>query len=272
MIIQRITVQNFGAIALFDCELESGLNIIKSRHIDALSHAIQLLLNHKTSLLPLPGARGNTKIEALIRIANKPFRVVASGAEEQDKLCLHAYDACGADATREFFYFTSHCIEHDMATVFQGDSPPPFRLLQYLEEDRHYVPRELGMRTDRISETQAFRSYLKRFIKDFTPETICEGKQYRLILHPNGRYGVQHISQEGIAVSLSESEQILFRYLCFLRTAEFWRGFEELRNLHSVKKPLLVSHFLERLDESIDVRHLWKRTAHLKRQLIILCI
>ena len=73
-------------------------------------------------------------------------------------------------------------------------------------------------------------------------------------------------------VFLSESEQTLFRYLCFLRTAEFWQGFEELRNLHSVKKPILTQDFLERLDESIDLQDILERTRRLNRQIIILTI
>ena len=62
----------------------------------------------------------------------------------------------------------------------------------------------------------------------------------------------------------------MFKFLCFLRTAEFWRGFEEIRNLHSIKKPLLISGFLEKLDESIDVRELLLRTEKLKRQTILI--
>jgi hypothetical protein len=69
---------------------------------------------------------------------------------------------------------------------------------------------------------------------------------------------------------LSESERMMFKFLCFLRTAEFWNGFEEIRNLHSVKKPLLIRGFLEKLDESIDVRELLLRTEKLKRQTILI--
>jgi hypothetical protein len=75
-----------------------------------------------------------------------------------------------------------------------------------------------------------------------------------------------------MSVCLSESEQVLFRYLCFLRTAEFWRGFEELRNLHGIKKPLIIKDFLERLDESIDTKDIIDRTVKLGRQVIILTL
>ena len=87
---------------------------------------------------------------------------------------------------------------------------------------------------------------------------------------PNGKYAVKHGSDGDFPVVLSETERTLFRYLCFLRTAEFWRGFEELRNLHGIKKPLIIKDFLNRLDESVDSEDLLRRTQKLGRQVIIL--
>ena len=101
---------------------------------------------------------------------------------------------------------------------------------------------------------------------------IREGKRYELYLESSGKYVVRHVDDNGCSVFLSESEETLFRYLCFLKTAEFWHGFEELRNLNGIKKPLIVEGFLERLDESIDVSDLLQRTLRLKRQLILLTV
>jgi hypothetical protein len=55
-----------------------------------------------------------------------------------------------------------------------------------------------------------------------------------------------------------------------LRTAEFWRGFEEIRDLHGVNKPLIIKDFSERLDESIDTKAIIDRTVKLGRQVIVL--
>jgi hypothetical protein len=147
-----------------------------------------------------------------------------------------------------------------------------FKPIQYLDEDRYYSSGDLSKCTDRLSEIKAFRSYLKTFIKDFKPETIRDGKRYELYLKKDGRYAVRYKGDNDMPVFLSESEQTLFRYLCFLRTAEFWQGFEELRNLHSVKKPILTRDFLERLDESIDTQNVLERTKRLNRQIIMLTI
>jgi hypothetical protein len=91
-----------------------------------------------------------------------------------------------------------------------------------------------------------------------------------MVLEKDGRYAVKCRIDSSDACSLSVSERTLFRYLCFLKTAEFWCGFEELRNLHGIKKPLIIKDFLERLDESINTARLLKRAENLKRQVIVL--
>ena len=144
------------------------------------------------------------------------------------------------------------------------------RFLKYINEDLYYSPHELARATDGFSNVKAFRRYLRSFIDNFKPELLRDGKGYEIIIEKNGNYAVKCRVNGSVTSILSESERMLFRYLCFLRTAEFWHGFEELRNLHVIKKPLLISGFLEKLDESIDVRELLCRTDKLKRQTILL--
>ena len=122
----------------------------------------------------------------------------------------------------------------------------------------------------RISNIKAFRRYLRDFIESFEPELLRDGKGYEIVLRKDGRYAVRCRTYVFSSNMLSESESVMFKYLCFLRTAEFWHGFEEIRNLHSVKKPLLISGFLEKLDESVDVGDLLLRTEKLKRQTILI--
>jgi hypothetical protein len=268
MILKRITIQNFGALEHFEYNFEIGLNVIKNRHTDEIARAIRLILGHKYFSLPEYRARSDSVIEALVGIEEKEFYTVIKN--ESSNLCLNAYDKDGNELTREYIYLTSHCPEQDMADVFGGGDKTFFKLLQYLDEDRYYSSQELSKRTDWLSETKAFRSYLKSFIKNFKPELIREGKRYELCLDTKGKYVVRYKDDNDMPVFLSESEQTLFRYLCFLKTAEFWHGFEELRNLHAIKKPLLVKDFLSRLDESINIDNLLRRTAELERQVIIL--
>ena len=135
-----------------------------------------------------------------------------------------------------------------------------------------YDSTDLSQKTNGYSNLKVFRAYLLRFFKNFKPEKIRAGKRYELILNENKVYDVRCSNDENNDVYLSDCEQVLFNYLCFLNTAEFWRGFEDIRNLHSVKKPLLIKNFFEKIDEVVDTKSILKRTENLKRQIIILSI
>ncbi len=271
MILKRITIQNLGAVDAFEYDFENDLNVVRSRYTDEISGAIQFVLNHRAFSLPKHWVRRSTKIESLVCILGTEYQLISEPNLKQNELCLRAYDVDGHEKTREYLYLTSHCAEQDLCDVFDKDVQKMFfKPIQYLDEDRYYSSGDLSKCTDRLSETKAFRSYLKAFIKDFKSEIIRDGKRYELYLKKDGKYAVRYKGDNDMPVFLSESEQTLFRYLCFLRTAEFWQGFEELRNLHALKKPLLVKDFLSRLDESINIENLLKRTTELERQVIIL--
>ena len=273
MILKQISIQSLGALDSFEYDFENDMNIVSSRYTDELSYAIQFVLNHRDSCLPECPVSGNTQIDAVVRLPEKEYRLSAKKEAGQNELCLHAYDENGDEKTPEFLYLTAHCAEHDLSEVFRADARKLFfKPIQYLYEDNFYAPEELSKQTDRLSDTGAFRSYLKSFIKDFEPEQIRDGKRYELCLKPNGKYVVRYKDDNDFPVFLSETEKTLLRYLCFLRTAEFWHGFEEIRNIHSIKKPILVENFLERLDLSVDVQKLLKRTMQLKRQVILLTV
>ena len=271
MILKRITIQNLGAVDAFEYDFENDLNVVRSRYTDEISGAIQFVLNHSAFSLPKHRVRRSTRLEAFVCIFGKEYVLMATPNLKQNDLCLRAYDVNGHEKTREYLYLTSHCAEQDLCDVFDKDAKKMFfKPIQYLDEDHYYSPRDLSKSTDRLSETKAFRSYLKTFIKDFKSETIRDGKRYELYLKKDGRYAVRYKGDNDMPVFLSESEQTLFRYLCFLRTAEFWRGFEELRNIHAIKKPLLIKDFFSRLDEAINIENLLQRTMRLERQAIIL--
>ena len=273
MLLKQITIQNLGAVDAFECDFENGLNIVKNRYTDEISGAIQFVLNHRASCLPKFWVRGSTQVEAVVSIFEKEYLLMAKPNLKQNDLCLRAYDEYGNEKTQEYLYLTSHCAEQDLCEVFDRDTEKMFfKPIQYLDEDRYYSPGDLSKSTDRLSETKAFRSYLKTFIKNFKSETIRDGKRYELYLKKDGRYAVRYKGDNDMPVFLSESEHTLFRYLCFLRTAEFWQGFEELRNLHAIKKPILIADFLERLDESINMQDILERTKRLNRQIIMLTI
>ena len=270
MIIKKTKIKNLGGVSDFVYEFSPCLNIIRSRYTNELSFAFRLIFNHKIPPPPNISVGVDTRIEATVLLAEKEYRVVAYPDNER-RFKLFCQDLSGKDVTSEYLYSTTHTCEQDLSDVFSGDEEEILlNFLKYANEDLYYAKDELARYTDGLSNIKAFRRYLREFIESFEPELLRDGKGYAIVLEKDGRYAVRCRTHGLRSNMLSESERMMFKFLCFLRTAEFWHGFEEIRNLHSVKKPLLISGFLEKLDESIDVGELLLRTEKLKRQTILI--
>ena len=270
MIIKELRIQNLGRITHFSHKFEEGTNVLGDYRRDELSFAIRLIFNHKIPPPPSISAGVDTRIEATVLLAEKEYRVSAT-PDSKGRFKLFCQDSSEKDATHEYLYSTTHTYEQDLTDVFSGSEEEVLlRFLKYANEDLYYSKDELSRNTGGLSNIKAFRRYLREFIERFEPELLRDGKGYEIILEKDGRYAVRCRTHGLRSNMLSESERMMFKFLCFLRTAEFWHGFEEIRNLHSVKKPLLISGFLEKLDESIDVGELLLRTEKLKRQTILI--
>ena len=270
MILREIKIRWLGREEAFTQKLNGGLNLIKSRYSDEIIDALRAVTNNKVPLTHGTRHLREFCAEATVRLSQKDYYVTALNDAHTKAPLIRARDADGNDATGEYLRLTSHCEEEDASYQFTGDANNEiFRVLQYYDEDRYYRPSEFSRLTGGFSEIKAFRAYLRSYLKSFKGELIREGKKYELVLSGQGGYDVRYTDECMLPVALSESEQVLFRYLCFLNTAEFWHGFESLRDLHCIKKPLLIGNFLERLDESIDLGGIIKRSTALDRQVII---
>ncbi|MBE6629762.1 MAG: hypothetical protein E7624_02805 [Ruminococcaceae bacterium] len=268
MVIKKLTVLNFGSVEALTLSFSGGLHVVTERFADEVAFALLCICNSKAAPGGTYWIRGNSAFLAEVILAGKEYAVTARPTAARESFCLRARTRGGEERTEEYLYLTSHCEAQDKAEYFDGNDKNHAKRLLCCDPEQ-MLSAELCRATERLCRIKSFRSYLFSFIKNFAPERLREGKEYEIVLREDGEYAVQHPRLRA-PLCLSESEQRLFRYLCFLRSAEFWHGFEELRNLHSVKKPLLVCHFLERLDESVDVAPLLARTKALSRQVILL--
>ena len=263
MIIKKLTVCDLGSISKLTLRLADGLNVLRRAETDELALAVLTVTNSKsTPFLPRAQIRRESRIEAETLLNGGNFFIKAVANRSLNGFLLRVYDREGRNVTSEYLYSVSRFEEQEGAEYFIGsDRSETAELLA------GYDP---ATAREGLLGINAFRAYLSSFISDFRPERLRAGKKYELVLDKNGKYRVRHPVFGDSEHSLSQSEQIMFRYLCFLRTAEFWCGFEELRNLHSVKKPLIIKDLLERLDESVNTEELMRRTEKLRRQVIIL--
>ena len=268
MFIQHIRIENFGAICFYEIDLAQGLNLIDSRYADEILATISFLLcNKPPSAISEQWLQEDTLMSATIRLEDDSYSVCARN--QLGQLRLFATDPAGADVTVRYQYALSHCAEQDDTEFFDGQDHESHLCLYryYCREEQD----DLSGRTGRIADTKTFRKYLYRYIQNFCPEPINCAKKYQVTINEQGVFEVSYPGL-GSGINLSETEEKLFRYICFLNVAEFWADFERIRDLHHKKKPLIIQNFIEFLDESANVSNLIVRTKKLQRQIIILTI
>lgn len=269
MVIEEISVRDFGTLGVYEASLHPTLNVLRTRETGVLGAAIPLLLCSKAgSPFPSHWVRPGTRLEARVLLGDVRYRVCAAAGK--NGLVLTVTDPAGVDVTEAYRDTLTHCAEQDAVEHFDGqDKRTPHRLCRYRSCRDWEADQNLPHRTDRITDTKTFRSHLVRYIKEFQPEPIHSSKPYLTGITPQGQFTVFHPAYSG-RVFLSETEEKLFHYICFLNTAEFWEAVEKNRDLHHERKPLLLHNFLEYLDASTQLDKLIARTLRLQRQVLIL--
>ena len=272
MIIKRITVKNFGSVGFYDVVLTSKLNMLDTLFTLETSTAIELILCSKViSKYQGIGVRDDTLITAEVLLSESNYYIELKPING-DELKLKASDVAGNDVTDFYRRAMSHSWEQDATESFDGrDKSFPLRLCWYRGCDDCEVPKDLHSRSNYIVDTKTFRSHLIRYIKTFEPEPINNIKNYKASINNQGKFEVVYPGVSG-EIPLSETEEKLFLYICFLNVAEFWTDVEKIRDMHHEKKPLLIKNFLEFLDQTTDIQGLISRTINLRRQVILLTL
>lgn len=274
MNIKDITVINFGSIRFFKTTLNPQLSVIETKYLSEICVAIEILLCNKTvSSLPDEWVRSDTEITAEICLKNTTYLVSAKAdCSTPHRLVLQVQTADNENAKQQYLSLLSHCLEQDVIEQFDGrDKSIPLRLCWYRNDEDYQPSGCLAQNSNNIATTNTFRSRLAKYIKAFEPELINNHKAYRVGVNRNGKFDV-YFPGINADLCLSETEEKLFLYLCFLNIAEFWSDIEAIRNLHHIEKPLLIKNFLEYLDESVDIENLIRRTVMLGRQVIIITL
>lgn len=250
--------------------LGERVNVIGTRWGEELAAAIAAVTNGGEGALPSRREGQRISAEAKVEAGGREYTVRTEMSGEG--LRLTASQPSGEDATAEYGYLTAHSKEENRCDLFNGDDAEDApRLLKYTAEDRFFACGELENLTRGATKLAFFRKVLRSFIRALAPEVIREGKRYELVTLADGEFAVR-VRDGDYPVLLSEAEDRIFRYLCFLRTAEFWQEFEGMRNIHAVRKPLVIRGLLERLDEEISLTDIVKRTFALERQAIFITL
>lgn len=113
--------------------------------------------------------------------------------------------------------------------------------------------------------------FSKEWLKGFKPLVISMDKHLYLSFDENYRFIPVKIEdgKQTVCNSLSESDEAIFNYLCFLEVNRFEFAYEEYNGYNCAKKPLFIFNFAEYLDESADVVRLLKKATDLDCQIFL---
>jgi hypothetical protein len=208
----------------------------------------------------------DSRIEAKVQIGTHAYFVMV--IFENGIAMFYVMDEQERDRTLWYLQTVSHSPEEQILSCFLAPGVYPVRLHQYKDPAQRY-PGNLEEATRSIGSTRSFRDYLRQFIRSFQPQRLLPGKDYWLHLEADGRFAVRLGTHGEEVPRLSEAENWVYHYLCFLHLLRFWDGMQDLRNYKDVKLPVLIHDFSKQLDGNVNQVSLFAQTRSLARQVLI---
>ena len=261
MILRCIKVRSFGGIRSFEADIYADVVTVFGRMGEMLMAAVRVLCGVPLTKTERRWLREDTVLEAELH-GKRAYRVRLEGRE----LRMTVTDlATGADCTEDYRRATSRCEEECATYVFSRRSRDRYReqLYRYLEA----LP---SASSDGLGVTEAFHRYTRRFVHGFSEEPLRPDKPYVLGLREDGRFAVcRREDPWHETVTLSETEAVLFSFLCYLHLVRFWKELRHTVDLHRESMPLIVEDFAEYIDESVPLLPYLHRLRRETRQMLL---
>lgn len=259
--IKQIIIEKNGKITE-SLEFNKGLSVVKGSA--EIYDIIKLLLGIKEA------ARSFYNIRFLAVVEHDKTYYIRGSKNKGDLLFDVSIFSDETECTEEYFDTLKDANEINAVLFFHRFKRQdyPHRLFKYRDLLKYYPEGDFSSLTNGYGTTRSFRGFITDYIKHFEPIKLRDDKDLYLKLSNEGEFNVGLINSNE-KVFLSESETVLYHYLSFISIADFWSRAEKIRNLNRVNKPLIVSNFLERLDGSIDLSEIVRRTNKIDRQVIM---
>ena len=271
MNIRKLKIEHFGSIQCFEAVFHSDLIVLRGVYSDQVALAIKFLIGGRLSKRVVGLFSQATRLYAEVECDD--VYCVEIAAQKPGALHYVVYKHSDRlDCTDEYLGLIKQSPEEEVFNSFSAleKCNYPYRLKQYKDIEKYYPDNKFDELTDGVGKTRVFRAALNRFIRDFKPEKLRADKEYWLALNSKGEFQVVHPSFDANeSHALSETEEVLYQYLCFLHLSEFWSEVEKIRNLNRVNKPLIVTDLMERIDYTVDPTSYIERTRILGRQLFL---
>lgn len=266
MFIKKLLIEEDGEITV-SRSFSDALTVVEGEKCELIQSVIKSVLGYGASADAYPYI---IRFFAEVDLG-KIFYIRGSVKEKAPIVQLQVNDADGKDCTEAYYGKLQQSAEERSVNCFSDFKRQkyPHRLYRYKDFEKYYPDGAFSKRTNGFGVTRCFRSFINQYIKAFQPVRLHSRKEFRLHLLPNGQFVVKNRNGPE-NLTLSESENTLYHYLCFLYLAEFWSAAETMRNFNHINKPLIIADFLERIDQSVDVSEILRRTAQINRQVFLL--
>ena len=240
LILKKLEIEHFGNIRHVDIVFDEQLTAIRHLNADEIIKAIGLATDN-TSLSGRIAARtitGDTYIELELEVGGHPYLITAKGLPRKKSCIYEAVDRksdSAIDASKIFRHIRL-CKEEENLTYYRYTSKDAYaeRFLHYKDPDKYYPLGIFQKITDGMGLTQTFRTCLSEYIKTYEPCVVTDNK--------------------------------LFDLEYYLSVNKFWSSFENVRNMHHEKWPMIIN--VTNFQKTEDFKAQIVKALDLGRQLI----
>lgn len=270
LIVRRIQIEDFENTVRYESSFDSQLVVLSPENAEVIKKALGVVLKSRSLVGEKVKAAERTIIKVEIEISGKKYFITASGLKNKQGF---AYSVKTEDAElREDFYRMIHqSSEEEHLSCFSFSSSDRFsdRFRNYKDAEKYYSKTDFSKQTDGIGNTRAFRSCLNNHIKEWNNRNSGATGSNQIRIKENGETVIISSAGRCSRDVLSESDSVLFEYLCYLSINQFWQKVEEIRDFNHINWPLVVFDLCERTDETVELSDYIEKALALNRQVFI---
>lgn len=260
IIIKSLTYTHMGAVDSYHWEFSEGIQKVCDENPEITTCVLKRVMGVREACLIC--MHRTSRIAAQLQIGQNSLAVdinhIGSSTEKPIHIFPYLEAVTRTKEEQEFLCFIRPVGFH-------------IQLQQYWECPESFVEwtTQPGS-TISLSVTKTFRHYLRRFIRTFRPEKLLPDKNLWLQLAKDGRFLITRGKNGSEVCDLSETDALVFQYICFLQLRRFWNQIRRRSRYPAPILPVLIWDFSDRLDESVDYNALMERALEVSGQVIVL--
>ncbi len=270
MVIKRIRIDDFENIPHLESSFDSRLAVLPPGIEYTVLKAIGIILKSDLLAGDKIYASEKTLIQAEIAVDECNFIITATKQNDNDGFTIVVEDQFGNTCT-DFYDVISQSTEEENLSYFALDRKNLFseRYKHYKDTEKYYSKGSFSKLTNGIGNTRLFRSCLSCHIKEYNESNKDNEYCWQSFIKESGEVVLKSPSSCLDRNFLSESDAVLFEYMCYLDINQFWKEIEDVRDFNHTFWPLFINELCERTDEAITLTGYVNKALSLNRQVFV---